>query len=136
MIKQLLIHQKSDILGTAASALCLVHCVVTPFLFATHASFLEDHHGHPIWWGFLDILFITFSMFAVYWSSKTTSKTVVRYAFWLSWMFLLVVILNEKLKLFPLSEDIIYMPSLALIGLHIYNRKYCKCKNDTCCVSE
>lgn len=127
---------KSDIIGTAASTLCLIHCVATPFLFVAQAEIIGHGETHPMWWGFLDIFFLTISYLAVWWSSQTTTKAWVRYALWISWIALTVIILNEKLSVFPLLEEAIYVPTVALIGLHLYNRRYCHCGDEECCVNE
>jgi hypothetical protein len=46
------------------------------------------------------------------------------------------VIFNEKVALLPLMEQVIYLPSTALVLLHLYNRKYCNCGEAACCVDE
>lgn len=135
MIKALYIQNRSDLLGSAASALCLVHCLATPFLFVAQAGHLYEHAASPLWWGGLDLFFIAISLIAVYWSAKTTSKKWVAYGLWVSWALLTFVILNEKFELMHMAEAVIYFPSLALIGLHLYNRKYCRCDNDGCCAA-
>ena len=134
MLKSLNLSPKSDLIGSSASTLCLVHCLATPFLFVTHAGHLHGHHSHPFWWGALDILFVLISLVAVFWSAKNTSKNWMRYALYTSWLLLSFVILNEKFEFIHLQEEVIYIPSLMLIILHFYNRKYCKCVDDSCCV--
>lgn len=136
MLKALNFNARSDIFGSTASALCLVHCLATPFLFAAHTGHVHGHESSPFWWGLLDIVFIAISWFAVYWSAKNTSKNWMRYSLWISWVFLAFVILNEKFELLHLAESVIYLPSLVLVGLHLYNRKYCNCSNDECCTVE
>ncbi|AWX45992.1 hypothetical protein HME9304_03024 [Flagellimonas maritima] len=126
---------QSDTWGSFASSLCLVHCLATPFLFAAHTGHVQGHHSSPFWWGFLDILFIIISLLAVFWSVRNTSKYWMKFALWVSWIFLATVILNEKLELVLLAEEIIYVPSLALVVLHLYNRKYCQCGNNGCCAN-
>jgi len=123
-----------NLIGALASSLCLLHCIATPLLFAVQASMLAHEVEHPEWWGTLDVIFLIISLLAVWQSSKTTAKTWVRYALWMSWLFLSIVILNEKLSILSLPELAIYFPTIALIGLHLYNRKYCHCKDDGCCV--
>ncbi|WP_299684824.1 MerC domain-containing protein [uncultured Dokdonia sp.] len=135
MFQTLNITPKSDIIGSTASILCLAHCLATPFLFVTHAGHVQGHHSHPFWWGLLDILFILISLIAVYWSARNTSKNWVRYTLWMGWASLSFVIINEKLEMILLIEEVIYIPSLALIALHVYNRKYCQCANDNCCTT-
>jgi multidrug transporter EmrE-like cation transporter len=125
-----------NIWGSFASGLCLAHCVATPFLFAAHTGHVKGHHSHPEWWGFIDILFLIISFFAVLQSTRHSSKQWIRYALWTSWTALTVIILNEKLGLLHLQEELIYLPSLALIVFHLYNRKYCQCNGEECCTSK
>ncbi len=134
MAKAISFKTNSDIFGSAASTLCLVHCLATPLLFAAHAGHVHGHHSHPVWWGALDLVFIVISFAAVFWSVKHTSKSWMKYALWISWVLLAFVIVNEKLGMVHLAEAVIYGPSLALVGLHLYNRRYCKCENEDCCV--
>lgn len=125
---------KSDWLGILSSGLCLLHCLATPFLFIMYAN--VGAHGetvHPSWWGFLDVVFLVLSFIAVCWSIQNTSKTWVAYALGLAWLLLSFIVLNEKFELLPLAEEAIYFPTLSLIGLHIYNRRYCYCGSETCC---
>ncbi|MEL6811349.1 MAG: MerC domain-containing protein [Bacteroidota bacterium] len=133
MIKTIHLVSKSDILGSTASTLCLAHCLATPFLFAAHAGHVHGHHSHPLWWGLLDILFIGISFMAVYWSAKNTLRSWMRYALWLSWGGLAFVIINEKLGIIALEEAVIYIPSILLAGLHLFNKKYCRCTSEDCC---
>ncbi|QLG44918.1 MerC domain-containing protein [Costertonia aggregata] len=124
---------RSDIWGSLASSLCLVHCLATPLLFAVHAGHVHGHHTHPFWWGLIDLFFIAISFMAVYWSTKNTSKNWMKWVLWISWTFLAFIILNEKLEWVPLAEALIYIPSIALVVFHLYNRKYCQCGGSECC---
>ncbi|MTI29569.1 MerC domain-containing protein [Xanthovirga aplysinae] len=128
--------QRSDEFGAVTSGLCFVHCLVTPFLFVVQASYSIHDEATPLWWSSIDFLFLGISFLAVYWSARKTSKQWIKYAFVLSFIFLAFVILNEKFEGFHLVEEIIYLPALSLIFLHIYNKKYCQCKKDECCVVE
>lgn len=128
-----LFRSRSDLFGSAASSLCLLHCLATPLLFAAHTGHVHGHQSSPMWWGTIDIIFIVISLFAVHWSAKNSSKQWMRAALWVSWALLAFVILNEKFELIHLAEAAIYFPSLALVGLHLYNRRYCKCADEECC---
>ena len=128
------ITSKSDIIGAVASTLCFLHCLAAPILFVAQAGLAVGGEAHPWWWGALDTLFLGISLLAVYWSAQKTTKLWIRYAFWSLWIFLAIVILNEKLGILHLPEEIIYFPTLGLIALHFYNRHYCSCTDDTCCV--
>ncbi|MEM1000261.1 MAG: MerC domain-containing protein [Bacteroidota bacterium] len=131
--------KRSDTWGALASGLCLIHCVATPFIFIAHAGAHEHGHEHghahasPLWWGTIDIIFLAVSLLAVAWSARNTSKNWMRYALIGSWLGLALVIINEKVGLLHLPEEAIYLPALALVGLHLYNRRYCQCDEEECC---
>lgn len=117
----------SDTLGIIASSLCLIHCLVTPFLLiASTASSTV--------WKSLDLIFLVLSFFAIKRSVETTSKQGMKYALWMGWVFLAIIIINEKLHLLHIPEAMIYVCSPILVGLHFYNLKYCQCK-EACCTT-
>ncbi|MDY8134869.1 MerC domain-containing protein [Aquimarina sp. 2201CG5-10] len=130
------IRNNSDTLGIVASGLCLAHCLATPFLFIAHTGSIMLQDAHPVWWKLLDIVFLVFSFIAIRRSTKTTSKTKMKYAFWISWLLLLVIIINEKLSIVSLPEEMIYVASLSLVVLHFYNLKYCQCEQKCCKINE
>jgi hypothetical protein len=130
------IIKKPDILGTFASSLCLIHCVATPFIFIAQSCTVTCCEATPIWWKSIDYIFLVVSFFAIYWSTKTTTINWMKPMLWLSWLGLVFIILNEKLELISLVESAIYIPAIALVILHLYNRKYCKCETEKCCVNE
>ncbi|MDT7830827.1 MerC domain-containing protein [Flavobacteriaceae bacterium S356] len=123
----------SDPIGAMASSLCLLHCLATPLIFIIQPLAAED--AAPGWWKSLDYIFLFVSFFAVVWSVQNTSKNWMRYALWISWIALTVALINEKLELFSLTEFSIYIPAIALVFLHFYNRKYCQCADEECCVN-
>ncbi|WP_010136220.1 MerC domain-containing protein [Ochrovirga pacifica] len=127
-----LIGKRSDLIGALVSGLCLVHCLATPLLFL--AKTCSDSHciGAPNWWKFFDSIFLVLSFIAVFWSSKNSSKNWMQLSLWFSWSTLAFVVLNEKFHWFALAEFYIYFPTLALVFLHIYNRKYCQCDTGCC----
>ncbi|MEO1032504.1 MAG: MerC domain-containing protein [Bacteroidota bacterium] len=136
MIAKSLRQTNSDIIGAFASSLCLIHCLATPFIFIAHAGTAACCADAPSWWKGIDLLFIGVSFFAVYWSTKNSSKPWMVNALWVSWIGLCLVIGNEKLHLLALPESIIYVPAIALVVLHLYNKKYCQCDDDQCCTSK
>jgi len=133
LTKTIKLTTTANILGAAASALCLVHCLITPLLFTVHTAHQHGHGSSPVWWGLLDMLFIGISFLAVFWSVKNTSKNWMKYALWISWILLAGIIVNEKIQIMMLAEVLIYIPSMALVVLHLYNRNYCQCSDESCC---
>jgi len=127
------LSSKSDFIGATASGLCLIHCIATPFLFVAQAGLAHGEELHPQWWGALDLIFLTISLLAIWWSSKNTSKNWMRIALWTCWTVLALLVLNEKLGLVHLMEEIIYLPAVSLVVLHLYNRNYCQCGDEACC---
>ncbi|MDO6674040.1 MerC domain-containing protein [Tenacibaculum sp. 1B UA] len=132
----MVLKQKSDTLGALSSGLCLVHCIFTPFLFViqSHAACCS-HETVPFWWKSIDVLFLVISFFAIQNSVQTTSKKWMKYALWITFVLLFIIILNEYIQSIKLPEKSIYVPSLGLVFLHTYNRKYCQCANNTCCAN-
>lgn len=128
----------SDMLGSFASTLCLLHCLATPFLFltqATTASFGSHAHA-PFWWNIIDVVLLVVSLAAVYWTSKNTSLRWIKYSLFANWVALTILIITERLHLFHISEWLIYIPAIGLIFLHEYNRRFCSCKGDACCTND
>ena len=126
---------QSDYIGALASGICLLHCIATPFLFASAVEMEQHHHGkNPIWWSSIDVIFIIISFIAVYRSARLSSMQWVKYALFISWAFLSFVLLNEKFEGVHLAEEIIYVPASSLILLHLYNKRYCQCDDENCCV--
>lgn len=126
--------RKPDTFGAFASSLCLVHCIATPFIFIaqTCSASCCSADTIPVWWQWIDYFFLVIAFFAVYQSTKTTSKNWIKPVLWVSWAALFFVILNEKFLWVELFEAAIYVPALALVGFHVYNLKYCQCESESC----
>ena len=119
-----------DNLGATFSSLCVIHCFATPFLFITQSYLLVV----PGWWQALNYLFLSISFFAVYKTSKNSSSQMVKTLLYLFWSILAMLLISEEFELFHLPEFITYIIGLSLAGLHIYNKRYCQCADDECCV--
>ena len=83
----------------------------------------------------MDYLFVGITFFAVYHSSARTTKSWVKYALYATWICLTFLIFNEKFALFPIAEWWKYGTAFSLIGLHLYNLKYCQCPEEECCTT-
>lgn len=125
---------QSDKIGIIASTLCAIHCLMTPVLFVVKACSTSCCAESPIWWQSIDYIFLIISFIAIYYTTKKSSKSWVRISLWASWILLLLTIISHSFEntLFP--NNFIYFPSSAIIILHFYNIKYCKCAKDSCCV--
>ncbi|WP_298535662.1 MerC domain-containing protein [uncultured Algibacter sp.] len=129
------IKNKPDSIGAISSALCLIHCLATPFLFAAHTQTINHDLNKPIWWSSLDLVLLLVSALAIYKTTITTTKKWVEIGLWSSFILLTFIIINEKMSWLGIPEVAIYIPSISLILFHVYNSKYCKCKRESCCVN-
>lgn len=132
----ILTNQKSDNIGAIASTLCLIHCIATPLIFIAQSCSLTCCSGSPVWWSSIDYFFLVISFFSVHSSTQKTTKTWMKPALWVSFLLLFIVVINEKISLFYMNDNLLYIPALSLITLHLFNRKYCKCDSNKCCVNE
>ena len=123
-----------DSIGIMASTLCAIHCIATPFLFIVKACSASCCADAPKWWVMIDYLFLIISFLAIFFISKNLTDRWLKTSFWISWFVLLFTILNHSINIIYLHHNFIYIPSFAIIMLHFYNLKYCKCQNDTCCI--
>ncbi|MDN6342319.1 MAG: MerC domain-containing protein, partial [Lactococcus lactis] len=112
------------------------HCVATPFLFIVQSCSIAGCSDTPVWWQIIDYIFLVISFFAVYRSTQTTVSKWIKPALWMSWGLLCFIIINEIIIWFSIPEYGIYIPAVALIVLHLYNRKYCHCNSNKCCIHE
>lgn len=128
--------QKPDTVGALASSLCVIHCLMTPLIFAAQSLTAVHEHSAPVWWQNLDFLFIIISFIAINQSTKNSNNISIKYALWINWITLFFLILNEKTEWFSLAEIITYIVAFTLAGLHIYNLNYCQCKSEECCNNE
>ena len=123
---------KSDAIGAIASGLCILHCLATPFFFIASACSLSCCNNTPLWWQWMDYVFLGISFFAIKYATKSSSKDWVVQGLWVAWVTLFIAILNIKMEWIHLAENIKFIPAFALVGLHMYNMRYCQCKKECC----
>ena len=128
-----LLFEKSDIFGAIAGLLCMVHCILTPFvIFALQAYAVNAYEINPFWWQNLDFILLLISLISVAYSAKNSSKKIMKVALWSCWAILSILILIEKFHLLSFPETGTYISSLSLAGFHVYNLKYCQCASCEC----
>ena len=125
--------QRSDYIGAISSTLCMIHCIATPFIFIVSACSASCCATTPLWWQWIDYVFLIISFSAVIQSSKKTKNNFIKYALWTSWVGLLLAILNVQLQLILVNDSIKFVPALSLIGFHLYNYRSCKNNTKECC---
>ena len=130
------IFLKPDTIGSLASSLCLIHCIVTPFIFITQACTMSCCADAPIWWQSIDYIFLIISFFAIYRSTQTSTKLEIKTALWLTWIVFFILILNKQIQIFYISNNFTYASGILLAILHLYNLKYCQCSDKDCCVAK
>ena len=121
-----------DTIGIIAGSLCTIHCIATPFLFIAKACSAACCADAPVWWVMIDYLFLFISFFAIFFINKSLSIKWLKASFWGSWTLLLFSILDHSFGIYYLPNNFIYLPSFLIIVLHVYNIKFCNCKNVTC----
>jgi len=124
----------SDHIGVLASTACILHCLATPLLFITQAQTSTITLEVPLTWKFINYLLLTISLAAVLRSVKNSSSSYVKFFLIFSWSFLAFFIINESFEVFHIPEIFTYSAAGVLSFFHIYNSKYCNCKDDECCI--
>ena len=122
-----------DNVGIMAGSLCMIHCIGTPFLFIAKACSVSCCSDAPLWWQLIDYFFLIISFVAIYFITKKTIPNWVKISFWISWLTLLLTILNHTFTIVEVPKYFIYIPASAIIILHFYNIRFCKCEEDSCC---
>ncbi len=133
MIRMKITLKNSDNLGILSSSLCLIHCFITPFIYMSFTSLFNQNDFLYSSWKGINIIFIVFSLIAVNRSTKKTTSKIIKPIFWFSWCFLFFVLFNEEVKFIELPELVSYLSALNLAGIHVYNLKFCGCKDENCC---
>jgi len=122
---------RPDVLGAAASGLCAIHCIATPFLFVMQSCAAQSCCStSPAWWSAIDYVFIGITYFAIHHSSKQTSKSWLMPILYMAWALLSALVLNEKFSVYQLASEWKYIAAFILIVLHLYNLKYGKAQEE------
>ena len=133
MIQMRIVFKNSDNLGILSSTLCFIHCFTTPFIYMSFASLFNQNEFISFYWKGINLIFLVFSLIAVNRSTKKTTSQIIKPIFWFSWSFLFFVLFNEEVKFIELPELVSYLSALNLAGIHVYNLKFCGCKDENCC---
>ena len=129
---ELRLKMSSDLIGATASTLCTIHCMASPFIFFASTCTKSCCDSAPLWWMWIDYAFLFISLFAVYKSTKNSSKFWIKVILWSSWMALSFFIFMEQNTQLNLSDYYKYSSALSLAFFHVYNLKYCQCESENC----
>jgi len=127
-----ILNKKSDELGMLSSALCMLHCFATPFLFVALPSSSVIHPESQQLWGWLDVIFLGISFIAIFRSVQQSNVRWLRVGLIFSWLLLAFLIFNERFAVLEVPFYMVYFPAFALIVLHLINRKNCRCQAGCC----
>jgi hypothetical protein len=122
-----------DHLGVVTSVACMAHCLATPLLFVTQAQASTITLEVPFFWIFINYLFLFVSLGAISRSVQNSSNSYVKLFLISAWALLSFFILNENFEIFHIPELFTYLAAITLSAVHLYNLKYCSCKDDECC---
>ncbi|HET6242953.1 MAG: MerC domain-containing protein [Bacteroidetes bacterium] len=113
----------SDIIGILSSGLCLVHCLALPAAFLYIGDSSAGHsHGHG---GFnYDYLFLSIAIVAVFFTTKKTSSTFIKFSLWIFLLICTFAIIFHDYS--PFIQYIMYIGSAGLIISHVLNIRYNK----------
>jgi hypothetical protein len=106
----------SDYIGIASASLCVVHCVITPFLILFFTN--------TVWWEKFSYFFLLLSFISAFQATEHSKNRKILSLIWCSFALLAIGIIFEDD--FPKLEIISYLASLCLIIGHILNIRYCK----------
>ena len=126
--------KNSDYIGAIAGVLCIIHCIITPLLFLINAELATKQALFAL--QSIGYVFLIISFFAVYRSALNTTNNTVKVLFFLLWGALLFLILNESFGAFRIAETFTFISAFSLSALHIYNLKFCQCKDESCCTND
>ena len=124
-----------DKLGIFSSALCMVHCIGTPFIFFAKACQTTCCSDAPVWWLVIDYVFLVISFIAIYHTTKKKINNWLNKLFWITWTTLLFAVIEHSFSLSLLPSYFIYIPAFLIILLHIYSLKYSKSSANSCCIN-
>lgn len=114
-----------DLLGVVASSLCLIHCVLTPFLFLSSVLIVISPDGNegeiPLIWNAVEIVFLILSFWSVRQATRQNSHPWIGFGLYMSWLILATTVLFEWIDVHFLGDSLKYVAVVVLIILHLYN---------------
>ena len=126
---------RSDILGASASALCAIHCTLSPLLFALKPVLesTNGNHSHTAGcWAALDYIFLVISLVAVWYSARHTNHSNIKWILWAAWGLFAFGLLSEPFDL-SFGKWLMYGGSFTLFITHWKNYQLCQKSNHINC---
>jgi hypothetical protein len=115
-------HSKADVVGIIASSICIIHCVLTPFIVIVFSEVIKEKYE------LLNYFFLLISLVSVVLSVKSSKDKLIKGLLIYFWIQLsLGLFFEDKNIIFSI---LMYFSAIGLIGTHVLNIKYCKtCKH-------
>ena len=114
-----------DLIGILASSLCLIHCVITPFLFLSNFLIVIETSGGKQevlhLWKVLEFGFLILSIWAIYRVTRQKKTLWISYAMYTAWMFLALSVLLELADVHFFQDNPKYIAAAVLIIVHLYH---------------
>ncbi|MBA4300287.1 MerC mercury resistance protein [Algoriphagus alkaliphilus] len=114
-----------DLLGVAASLLCLIHCVLTPFLLLSSVLIVISPHGNEeeisLFWKALEMVFLILSFWSVRQATRQSLHAWIGYGLYIAWSILAITVILELVDVHFLGDYLKYIAVIVLIILHLYN---------------
>lgn len=114
-----------DLLGVAASLLCLIHCVLTPILFLSSVLIVISPHGNeeeiPLFLKALEMVFLILSFWSVRQATRQSLHAWIGYGLYIAWSILAITVILELVDVHFLGDYLKYIAVIVLIILHLYN---------------
>jgi len=128
-----ILKHTGDKIGIAGSILCLIHCLIAPFIAISGTALASHWHGGDSVWR-LDYIFLIISGAAVYYATRHVADKYLKVFLWLSFfVFSGSLLLESKGEIFHWLS---YVGSFMLIAGHFWNIYSSRtCKEGTCKVS-
>lgn len=109
---------KADTLGIVSALLCLIHCLLLPVL--VMGGIMSDYWSEHTQW--MDFLFIFLAIAAVYFASRNTRQSNLKYWMWGSaFWFAFSILLHDVYQPAVVSSA---MASLVLVITHMINFRH------------
>lgn len=112
-----------DLIGILASSLCLIHCVITPFLFLSNFLIVSQTSGGKqevlLLWKVLEFGFLILSIWAIYRVTRQKKSVWISFAMYTAWIFLALSVLLELSDVHFFEEQPKYIAAAVLIILHL-----------------
>jgi hypothetical protein len=114
-----------DLIGILASSLCLIHCLITPFLFLSNFLIMirtsGGEHEALLLWKVLEFAFLILSFWAIHRVTHQKKSPWISFAMYTAWMILVISVLLELADVHFFEDQPKYMAAAVLIIVHLYH---------------